>query len=544
MANLLKFDGAGSNVSIPPWTLEDGGSITFSDVIVGPSGTGTTSNAGTIFSASSVLHDFIAFIGGGLKVSVLGNGAVTSTDSLNDGDRVSVTISKSGTIITAQIGSGTPVTRSSTSDYTLDQFGKLGAMTSYAFSGSIAGTITLTGSDNRTYDMDQPIGSTVLVDTVNGQNGTLNNFGPGFGFVDDGSGGIDDGNEGDEGDEGDEGVQSIDLGGGADVWILAGQSQMRGANSAVPGIDDDYTGLSEVYQYGASGVLEPVRNQLGNSDTSANIMGPWRTFALGIISNGLVNNRPQILLPCAAGGSGFPHWSQGGGGYNTVVSRTNAAMALNAGNVLKGFLWAQGESNLSDSSSTHQTNLTNMHTGFVADIPAMTSATPFVSLLLHPDETVGGSTAQDVTNINTAITNFSNSLTNSALINSSDLTLNADSLHFDAASSRTIGTRYATAFYDIANPSTDPGTLTQDTIDAIADQVIDRINEELVSIPQRVWSFVLEGPETAAEQIKLLRAVAAGNIRDLGNGDYEILGQDGETVRLSGRRRGLNRDIQ
>ncbi len=442
--NYVRFKvGDNNRVAIPGWTATGDYSITFSDVIIGSEGiTRTEVIASSKALADQEVYEFIAFQGGRLYLYLQGD-TVLSADTLelNEGDRVEITLSRTGTTVTADMtGLSEPVTLESSGPFTIDSFGTYGDKV-LSMNGAIGGTVTMidyAGGDNRIYDFNQPVGSAVLVDTQSGRNGTLQSFDSGFGFVEDPYAFAPD---------------VIDLGAGADVWILAGQSQMEGVNPSVAGVNDVYDGLESIYQYGYTGRVKPATNALEHSAlyTTTNRFGLWREFALEIINNGLANGRPQLLIPVAVGGSGFPDWSPEGKHYENMVNRVNDAMATNNGNVLRGVLWAQGESNLNDSTTTHQSNLEGMHSEMIMDIGAMTASTPFVSLLLHPDEVVVDSTVQDVIDINTAIMNFSNGLERSAVIDSSDLILNFDAIHFSPESVRMIGKRYAEQFYSLLN---------------------------------------------------------------------------------------------
>ncbi len=175
----LKFDGNGY-VSFPEWN----------------SGTGDFSITGrfktpTSFSFQTWMGDtagsnniFYVDTGGTLKLKISATATVTGLDADTEYD---FTISRSGPTVTLSCNAQSPTISYNGVSVPWDLFGAFGATFAGKSTGKAVGLWTLTDSlgVKRTYDFNQPIGSTVLPDTTGDFDGTLTGFTAG-GF--DGSG--------------------------------------------------------------------------------------------------------------------------------------------------------------------------------------------------------------------------------------------------------------------------------------------------------------------------------------------------------------------
>ena len=154
------------------------------------------------------------------------------------------------------------------------------------------------------------------------------------------------------------------------------------------------------------------------------------------------------LIPCAVGGTALSTWMPGTTLYNNAVARATAA----AGNgTLAGVLWHQGEADSSYPQlvATYVSRFTAMITQLRTDLNA-----PLLPVIVGELANTNGSKNEFHT---IAIHPIPDALPKSWWVSSAGLT--ADGSHFDAASLRLLGTRYAAAYvslYDYTAPQPDP----------------------------------------------------------------------------------------
>tara|TARA_R110000868_G_scaffold210375_1_gene460366 strand:+ start:3778 stop:5481 length:1704 start_codon:yes stop_codon:yes gene_type:complete len=175
----LKFDGNGY-VSFPAWNSGIG-DFRIEGTYKHPA---TSSFQAIIGSTEGSLRIFYTDTGGTLKLKVSSTATLTG-----------FTADVSYPVIIERVGSSITITANGQSqsfgyagtNVPWDLFGGFGASASSRFLGSMEGIWTFTDDTGgiRTYDFNQPIGSTVLPDTTGGFDGTLTGFTTG-GF--DGSG--------------------------------------------------------------------------------------------------------------------------------------------------------------------------------------------------------------------------------------------------------------------------------------------------------------------------------------------------------------------
>lgn len=120
------------------------------------------------------------------------------------------------------------------------------------------------------------------------------------------------------------------MAGPCDVWILAGQSNMRGRgdSSLSPTVE-----VGAGYEWRSGGLVhleDPVASNSSVHNAQTGCMAP--AFVNAFTS---VSERPSIVVPCAAGGSGLlpgtreqnvNSWEDGGNRYNTCISRAEQAL--------------------------------------------------------------------------------------------------------------------------------------------------------------------------------------------------------------------------
>lgn len=159
--------------------------------------------------------------------------------------------------------------------------------------------------------------------------------------------------------------------------------------------------------------------------------------------------RRILFVPAAFGATSFirNHWNPGDGAYTDAVTRANAAIAAAPSARFLGILWHQGESDIIDgnTASGYETALYTMIAAMRADITAADSTTPFVLGQMVPDFHVGNAFREEFAAV---IATADQNLPGTATASSAGLT-SPDALHFDAASYRVLGQRYAAALLDV-----------------------------------------------------------------------------------------------
>ena len=236
--------------------------------------------------------------------------------------------------------------------------------------------------------------------------------------------------------------------GGAEthVFALLGQSNMVG-NVTNDGGAQYPSGTLQVarggsFSGGAEGDLVPAVNMLDHmSGTSTFISGIATQFAIDYKAAN--PNATIVFVPGANGGTGFSnnHWNPGNATLENFISRLNTLMAANPSFIFRGVLWHQGEA---DGAGGYSLAWDAMRAHMIASCPSINETTPFVV----------GSPFNAVSTASIAQSNFPDSVPYSAFAPSTGTTDAGDGIHFDAASLRLMGGRYATQYPNaVANSS-------------------------------------------------------------------------------------------
>lgn len=224
------------------------------------------------------------------------------------------------------------------------------------------------------------------------------------------------------------------------VFALMGQSNMVGQAA-----DDGGEGWpAETQQYTQAGDISVPVSRLDHYSTS--LGGGMPSIGLGFArAYAAANPAVRVLLvPCAAGGSGFADnsWNPGDGLYTQTVARLNAVMAENPDFQLKGLLWHQGERDgILNASATYQAKLTQFVTSLRSDVTAAAANTPFVCGGLLPSFTLN-----EVPQIQTILADAPNFLEHCGYASSATATTALDDRHFDAPALRGLGAEYFQAY--------------------------------------------------------------------------------------------------
>ncbi|WP_269227743.1 sialate O-acetylesterase [Flavobacterium eburneipallidum] len=231
-----------------------------------------------------------------------------------------------------------------------------------------------------------------------------------------------------------------------EVYLLIGQSNMAGRGT----VDTQSLITSDVIL-----MLDKTNNWVLAKDPlhfdkpSAGV-GPGISFAQAMLHE---NKNIQIgLIPCAWGGSPIKVWQPGAKyfenfPYDEAIQRAKIAMQKG---VLKGILWHQGESdNDPKKTEVYLEKLRILIATLRKDLNAPNL--PFVA------GEIGYFNKENY--INTIINKLPDAVKNTAVVSAKDLTDRGDHLHFDTASSRELGKRYAVAMKNSQQKSTKKPTV-------------------------------------------------------------------------------------
>jgi len=177
-------------------------------------------------------------------------------------------------------------------------------------------------------------------------------------------------------------------------------------------------------------------------------VGPGRSFALAIVAR---DPHARVgLIPAAVGGSPISSWEPGAldpatktHPYDDALARARAAMRDGQ---LRAILWHQGESDAHPGlSERYDEKLRALIARFRADLNA--PALPFIIGELGKFD--GKPWSADVARVDSVHRAIAASVPNVAYVSSEGLVDRGDKLHFDGASQRTFGQRYAAAYLAI-----------------------------------------------------------------------------------------------
>jgi hypothetical protein len=164
-------------------------------------------------------------------------------------------------------------------------------------------------------------------------------------------------------------------------------------------------------------------------------VGPGRAFG-----NAVADSHPDWvvgLVPAAFGGTTLDQWRPGGKLYGDAVARTRAA--LQRGAHLAAILWLQGESETPLTAQTYIARFSEMASRLRGDLGAADA--PIIVGELGRFVPVAEAMNPQLARIPSCVHGCS-------LVSSRGLTDKGDHLHFNSASARELGRRYAGAFDD------------------------------------------------------------------------------------------------
>ena len=233
------------------------------------------------------------------------------------------------------------------------------------------------------------------------------------------------------------------------LFLLVGQSNMAGRG---PMTDADQIPHPRVLMLNQAGAWVPAADPLHFDKPKAVGVGLGLTFADAVAAA-----HPEVtigLIPCAVGGSPIGSW-QPGYFYNATQSHPwddalrRAQIALGAG-TLKGILWHQGES---DATREFAEGYAAKLQALIARMRAALGA-PNVPFIVGQMGRFEGSPWNDYKiQVDRAHRELPEKLARVAFVSAEGLKDKGDKTHFDTASYRELGRRYADAYLRLVSPA-------------------------------------------------------------------------------------------
>jgi hypothetical protein len=226
------------------------------------------------------------------------------------------------------------------------------------------------------------------------------------------------------------------------LFLLVGQSNMAGRGEVTP---DDQRPDPRVLMLDKEGRWVPAVDPMHFDKPAVVGVGLGRTFGLEI-----AKATPGVtigLIPCAVGGSPVETWEPGAFDAATKThpwddAMARARLALPAG-TLKGILWHQGESDSTpERAGLYGQRLHALIDRFRSELAA--AAVPFIAgqMGIFPESPWSG----EKTIVDRVHQDLPAQVKGTAFVSAAGLTHKGDKVHFDAASYRELGKRYAAAF--------------------------------------------------------------------------------------------------
>lgn len=228
---------------------------------------------------------------------------------------------------------------------------------------------------------------------------------------------------------------------GLDLFLLIGQSNMAGRGVIEEADREPASGICALNKEMAwAPAIDPIHFDKPFVGT-----GLGRAFARTLKQ---VNPAASIgLIPCAMGGSSLNEWMPGGKLYTDAVRRAREAMKSGR---LRGILWHQGESDTVDESLAR--SYRERWTRFIealrrdlnaADVPVMVGQ---LGEFAYKDR---GGTMAFAPVVDEQLATLPLHVPHTAFVSSAGLGHKGDKVHFDSASLREFGRRYALAYMSL-----------------------------------------------------------------------------------------------
>ncbi len=229
------------------------------------------------------------------------------------------------------------------------------------------------------------------------------------------------------------------------IFLLIGQSNMAGRGAVE---DADRVAHPRVWMFDRSGTWVPAVEPMHFDKPAIVGVGPGRAFAITLAEEAATMR--VGLVPAAVGGSPIDAWRPGAyykptksHPWDDAMRRAKAAMQAGT---LAGILWHQGESDataaLADDYASKLDDLVGRLRGelgapdvpFIAGQMGRFSERPWDAAKVTVDR---------------AHRDLPRRVSRTAFVSSEGLTHTGDEIHFDAASARELGRRYARAYQEL-----------------------------------------------------------------------------------------------
>jgi hypothetical protein len=229
------------------------------------------------------------------------------------------------------------------------------------------------------------------------------------------------------------------------LFLLVGQSNMAGRGVVE---EQDKTPHPRVMMLSREGKWVPATDPM-HFDKPAAGVGLGKSFGQIIAE---ANPGVNIgLIPCAVGGSPIDTWKPGvfypatkSHPWDDMAKRV--AIALPAG-TLKGILWHQGESDCKpELAPAYEAKLHDLVARLREEVKS--PAVPFIAGQMGKFEDVPWT--PEIVMVDAAHQRLAQKVPNSAFVSAEGLKHKGDKIHFDSASFRELGKRYADAYLKLA----------------------------------------------------------------------------------------------
>lgn len=221
------------------------------------------------------------------------------------------------------------------------------------------------------------------------------------------------------------------------LYLMMGQSNMSGRGVVE---DEDRTPHPRVLMFTTNAIWQLAMEPVTHDRPKLLGVGPGLAFGKGMAEN---SSAATIgLVPCSLGGTPLERWQKGGDLYSNTVYR--AKLAMKSGK-LKGVIWHQGESDSKPGlAETYGARLEHMIRDLRADLGVKNL--PFVAgqlgVFLNTRKT---NNVPEAKIVDAAIAKLPEHIPHTAFVSCAGLTHKGDQLHFDSASQRELGRRFAQA---------------------------------------------------------------------------------------------------
>lgn len=240
---------------------------------------------------------------------------------------------------------------------------------------------------------------------------------------------------------------------GFDLFLLVGQSNMAGRGKLA---EEDRTPHPRVLTFSADEQWVPAVDPLHFDKPAVVGVGLGRTFGIEI-----AQRSPGVtvgLIPCAVGGSPIDAWTPGSyyaptksHPWDDAIRRAKAAMQHGK---LRGILWHQGESDSrGELAEAYQQKLDDLIHRFRKELDAPEVPVIVGQLGQFPERPWSESRRT----VDRAHRELPQRVARTAFVSSDGLVHGGDEVHFDAASYREFGRRFAQAYLMTAGVSSNSG---------------------------------------------------------------------------------------